>query len=279
MIAMAQDLGFLPGPVKRILLALVIVYILVCVLAWVFQRGLIYFPDTTDPDISGDRSGLQDVTLTASDGTKLRAWYWPVEDARGSVVLFHGNAGNRADRRFWMARARELGWNVLVPDYRGYGGSEGSPTESGLYLDGQASWEWLVANAPAPHVISGSSIGTGVAVEIAKRVQPAGLLLTAAPTSMPQVGQDAYPFLPVKLLMRDRFDNAAKIADVTCPVLMLHGEDDKIIAIDHGRALFAKANEPKTFVALPDVGHNDVWGASGDAYWKAVKAFLATVAR
>lgn len=278
---MAQLLGFLPNPLRRVLLALLIVYLVVCILAWVFQRRLIYFPNTADPLLgAGARAaGLVDVDLTAADGIALRAWYWPAESPRGTVVMYHGNAGNRADRRFWMARVRKLGWSVFVVDYRGYGGSAGEPTEEGLYADGLAAFAWAEENAPRPLVIAGSSLGTGVAVEVARQRVEAGVILTAAPTSMAQVGQDAYPFLPAKLLLRDRYDNLSKIRAIDAPLLMLHGEQDEIIAIRRGRELYAHAQEPKRFVALPAVGHNDVWDAADDAYWKAIEAFLGTLPR
>ncbi len=273
---MATTTAFLSGPVKRIVLILVIAYVVLCVLAWLLQRGLLFLPDTSDPTIPSSEAaaGLVNVSLTTTDSVELQSWFWPRAEAKGIVVLFHGNAGNRGDRLAWMRRVHAMGWSVLVPDYRGYGGSAGSPSEDGLYLDGEAAWAYARAEGAERIVLAGSSVGSGVAVELAVRKDAAGLLLSSAPTSVARVGQDAYPFLPVMLLMRDRFDNIGKVARVGCPLLLLHGEDDEIVSFDHAQKLLAAAAEPKSLVPFADRGHNDLWYAEGDGYWAAIEAFL-----
>lgn len=273
---MANLSALVAGPLRRIALLLLVVYLGICVLAWLFQRRLLFLPTRSAPEMprAEAAAGLTNVVLQASDGVRIESWYWPVGGAKGTVVLFHGNAGHRGDRLFWMKRIRALGWNAFVPDYRGYGGSEGAPSEAGLYRDGDAAFAYARAHTTGPVVLAGSSVGTGVAVEMAVRHDVAGLILTAAPTSMPRVARDAYPFLPAAWLMRDRFDNAAKIGRIACPLLMLHGDADRIIAVRHGRALFERAAEPKRMVILPGRGHNDIWFAEGDAYWAAIAAFL-----
>jgi len=167
-----------------------------------------------------------------------------------------------------------MGYGVLLPDYRGYGGSSGSPSEAGLYLDGDACMAWLRKRGNGMPVIVGSSIGCGVAVEMARRHTPAALILQSGYSSMAAVGGAAYPYLPAGLLLKDRFDNLAKIRALDCPLLCLHGDDDRIIPIQLGRRLYQAANQPKHWVTLQGSGHNNMWDAPEDAYWLAVEEFL-----
>ena len=257
----------------RILLFVVICYAVVCLLAFLFQRKLMYLPSSGAPAYPDGAPGLVEIALEADDGTALAAWYWPGE-RRGTVVLFHGNAGHRGHRLFWMRRIHAMGYGAFVLDYRGYGGSDGAPSEPGFYLDGDAAIRWVRGNAEGSLVIAGTSIGGGVAIEMARRSEPAGLLLTDTAPSTTDIAKNAYPFLPVEAFLKDRFDSRKKIGEIAAPVLILHGEADRIVPIALGRALFDLATEPKRFVSFPDVGHNDVWDAADGAYWKSVADFL-----
>ncbi|MHC4135240.1 MAG: alpha/beta hydrolase [Planctomycetota bacterium] len=237
---------------------------------YVFQRRLQYFPARQVPP---PPEGVEDVTFTASDGVTLRAWYWP-GSRDVTLVLFHGNAGHRGDRLEWMTPLHVLGWGLLLVDYRGYGGSEGSPTEQGLYRDGEAAADYLRGRGLAKLVYFGESLGCGVAVETAVRRPPAGLICQAGATSLVAVGKRAYPWLPVGLLMRDRFDSAARVAEARCPVLCIHGTDDTTIPIEMGRALFDAAREPKEWFPIDGGGHNDLSEVGGAAYYERVHEFL-----
>lgn len=185
-----------------------------------------------------------------------------------------GTGGHRADV---LERLQALGYGVFVLDYRGYGGSEGSPSEDGLYSDAEAARAWLLERGRARLVYHAESLGTGVAVELARRHPPEGLVLEAAFDSAAAVAKTVYPFLPVDLLMKDRFDSDAKIGELQCPLLMLHGTRDQVVPFELGERLFALAPQPKRFVRLEGAGHNDPRWVTGKVYWAAGEAFLAEV--
>jgi len=257
------------------LLAVVGLYLVLGALLWFFQRKLLYFPAAGPvvPPAGPDWEALREVDVATSDGVTLKAWYLP--GARPGTVLFlHGNAGHRGDRLGILDELRRRGFGVLLPDYRGYGGSGGSPSEDGLGLDAEACAAWIAANAPGPVVYIGSSVGSGVAVELAVRRPPAGLALLSPLTSVADVARHHYPWFPVRPFVRDRFDNAAKIGRLSCPLLVIHGDRDEVVPYDLGRALFEAAKEPKTFVAIPGAGHNDLPLVQPTRYWDALDGFL-----
>jgi fermentation-respiration switch protein FrsA (DUF1100 family) len=245
---------------------------------YAFQRRLQYFPGH---DVPPPPEGVEDVTFDAADGVALRGWYWP-GSRDTTLVLFHGNAGHRGDRLEWMRPLHVLGWGVFLVDYRGFGGSAGSPTEQGLYADGEAAANYLRGRGLQKLVYFGESLGCGVAVETAVRRPPAGLILQAGAASLVAVGtaslvavgKRAYPWLPVGLLMRDRYDAAARVAEARCPILCIHGTDDRTIPIEMGRALFDAAQEPKAWFAIDGAGHSDLSDVGGAAYYERVHEFL-----
>lgn len=253
-------------------------YVVLGALAWFFQRRLIYFPSggPVSPPPGPAWAGLQTLDITTSDGVTLAAWYLPGERP-GTVLWLHGNAGNRGDRISILDGLRARGWGVLLPDYRGYGGSGGSPSEDGLYLDGEACLAWIETNAPGPVVYVGSSVGSGVAVELAKRKAPAGMILLSPFTSLVDVAQHHYRFLWVRPFIRDRYESADKIGQVRCPLLVIHGNRDDIVPLSLGRALFDAGNEPKTFVEIDGAGHNDLSLVAPGRYWGAIDTFLGVV--
>jgi len=225
------------------------------------QRSLMYFPDrgAPDPGVAGVPE-MQQVTLDTSDGLKLLSWYRPAGEGRETIVYFHGNGGNIAGRGYKIKPYLNAGYGVMLVEYRGYGGNPSSPNEAGLYADGRAALDWLEAGGvPSEHtVLYGESLGTGVAVQLAGERQPAALVLEAPFTSASDVAAAAYWFLPARLLIKDRFDSIAKIGDIKAPVLLVHGERDRVVPVRFGRRLFGAANEPKQGVFLPDGHHNDL---------------------
>ena len=256
--------------VRRLLLSVLGIYLALAVLVWLLQRRMQYFPDPAAvPPPSGQTyAGLVEVDLETSDGVALKAWDWP--GPRGvTLVFFHGNAGHRGHRLDWIKRFRALGWGVFIVDYRGYGGSEGAPTEEGLHRDADAVADHLEGRRL---VYFGESLGCGVAVPLAARRPPEALVLQAGAISIAAVGQHHYPWLPVGLLMKDRYDCADAIAAVTAPVLCIHGERDRIVPMEFGRALFDAATEPKEWHVFDDAGHNDLPWARG--YLARIHAFL-----
>lgn len=255
------------GAISRVVGVVLIAYLALTACAYVFQRNLIYFPDRNRiaPEAVG-LSGVEEVEFNTPDGEQLIGWYRPPPDGRPLVLYFHGNGGNiayRADRVAWLARQN---YGVLIIDYRGYGGSTGTPSEEGLYVDGRASVRFL-ADRGVPldkTVFYGESLGSAVAVKVAAEVTPAAIILEAPFTSAADVGARAYPFLPVRALMKDRFAAENYISKVKIPVLVLHGVDDRIVPIELGRELFELAQQPKHFVEL-EGGHDDVFSRTGRA--------------
>lgn len=257
------------------LLLLVGLYLLLLLLVWVFQRRLIYFPDSRSVVRPQGEvwHQLRDVTLQTEDGVELQAWYWPGSKP-GTVLFFHGNAGNRAGRAWFIRGLHDLGYGVLLPDYRGYGGSGGEPSETGFYKDAASCLAWLRENVAGSVVYLGSSIGSGVACELARRAPPQGLVLQSGFSSLIDVASSAYPFLPVGWLLRDRYDNMAKIDEAACPLLIIHGAADQIAPLRFARDLYERARQPKEWIEIPTAGHNDLVDAAGPRYWSALQQFL-----
>jgi fermentation-respiration switch protein FrsA (DUF1100 family) len=251
-------------------------YVALVALTYVFQHQLVFFP-ASSLRVTPDAYGLvyEDVSISTADGETLHSWWIPHVEARGTVVFFHGNAGNISGRVGTARFFHEHTMNVLLVSYRGYGQSTGSPSEDGLYRDAEAAWQHLTEErgvAPASILIAGRSLGSAPATYLAAHTAPGGLLLESAFTSLPDVGARAYPILPVRWLSRFHFDNAARIAQVDAPVLMIHSPDDEVVPYDLGRTLFAAASEPKTFVDIRG-GHNAM-RTDQSAYQQAVRAFI-----
>lgn len=197
------------------------------------------------------------VKTTAADGVSVVHWYAPPQPGQTVVVLFHGNVGTVAGLEPWAEAFRASGCGVLLADYRGYSGNPGLPSEEGLYADARAVLDWLAAQGFKDRqiVLFGWSLGTGVAVQMAVERHPAALVLLAPYTSVADVGARRHPILPVRSLVRDRFDSMSKIAAVDAPVMIVTGNLDFIVPPDMGRDLFAAAREPKRVLFLPQAGH------------------------
>jgi fermentation-respiration switch protein FrsA (DUF1100 family) len=250
------------------------------------QRYLLYFPDRSRPDSSSLRDlGVREATVVTGDGLELLAWHLPPRPGRPVMAYFHGNGGNighRAERLRFFARQ---GFGVLMPEYRGYGGNPGSPTEAGLVADGFAAMDFLDRKGIRGDriVLWGESLGSGVAVQVAAKRQVAALVLEAPFTSVAAVAQAHYPFVPAAWLVRDRFDSLAMIADAAAPVLVLHGGRDRIVPARYGSALFAAAREPKEFWFAAEAGHEDLAFFGGldaaiafiERHWVAAEAAVA----
>ncbi|MDI9975925.1 alpha/beta hydrolase [Rhodococcus sp. IEGM 1307] len=242
--------------------ALVVVALLVAAV-WVLQRRLIYYPDNS-PVPPADRliAGAEDVTLTTSDGLELGAWYVPPAsgDPRMTVLVAAGNAGNRADRALLASDLAAAGFATLLFDYRGYGGNPGHPGEDGLALDVRAARRHLVDERRVPPerlLYFGESLGTGVVTELATEHPPAGLLLRSPFVDLAAVGAAHYPFLPVKLLLRDRFPVAEYVARIAVPTTVVYGTADIVVPPEQSARVADAALGPVETVVLPGAGHND----------------------
>ena len=260
----------------RLLAVLTALYVGVAGLVWVLQRRMQYLPDGASPQMPARdaAAGLREVELVASDGVRLRAWH--VAGPRPlAFLLLHGNAGHRGDRLPWIRALQETGASVLALDYRGYGGSEGSPSEEGLVRDAQAGARWLDEQQAGALVVVGESLGTGVAVGLAARRPPAALVLVSAFPSLVPIARGAYPWLPVGLLMRDPFECTSKLAALPLPVLFVHGEADSIVPVALGRRLHDAAAGPKEWWSVPGADHNDLPYADLAAFVQRLEAFLA----
>ena len=245
-------------------------------LMYVFQRALMYFPDgrRTPPAAAGFPQA-EETALTTSDGETLVAWHVAPRGDKPVVLYFQGNAGAldlRVGRFQWLTAD---GAGLLALGYRGYGGSSGKPSEQGLIRDAIAAYEFAAARyAPARIVLWGESLGTAVAIALAAEHNVGGVILDAPFTSAADVGAAVYPFVPVRWLIKDTFRSDLRIARVSAPVLILHGEGDGVVPVRFGEALFALAREPKRMVRFPQGGHVDL---DDHGAVDVVKAFLADI--
>jgi len=239
-----------------------VIYLLLVLLLMIFEEQLIFFPIRHPGGQWGQQPvDAEDAHFVAADGTRLHGWYLPHEDPVAAVLMAHGNAGNLTHRSEIVRQIhRHARASVLIFDYRGYGKSEGKPSEAGILQDARAGRDWLAGRegiAPNEVVLLGRSIGTGVMVDLAARDGAAALVLDGAFTSLPEVAAVHYPWAPVKLLMRTRLNSAEKISRYRGPLLQFHGADDQIIPISIGRRLFEIApSRPKQFIRLPHCHHN-----------------------
>ena len=252
----------------------------VLALIWTMQRRLIYFPtgDVPTPAAIGLTDG-EPVTFTTTDGLGLSGWFVAASgpSPHVTVLVFNGNAGNRAHRGPLAAAFHRHGLQVLLVDYRGYGGNPGAPTENGLAADSRAARAYLVGrpDVDASRIVYfGESLGTAVAIDLAVEHPPRALVLRSPFTSMTDVGQRHYPFLPVRLLLRDRFAAIDQIRRIRVPLLAIAGGHDSVVPIETSRRLYDAAVAPKTFLVLPDADHNDDALLAGDEMVRAVVGFL-----
>ncbi|MBI5242594.1 MAG: alpha/beta hydrolase [Elusimicrobia bacterium] len=261
-------------------------------LRW-FERANIYFP-SRDFALMPQSFGLkyEELSLKTEDEVKIHGWFIPAVPfkaspkaepadgplaSKGLVLLYcHGNAGNISGRAFKANIFHRLGLGVLLFDYRGYGRSEGRPSERGTYLDAEAAYRWLTEERRVPPeriLLYGESLGNAIAVETALRHAPKALILESAFTSITDMGKLIFPFLPVRWMTTIRYDNLAKIPSIRCPVLILHSRDDAIVPFEMSRRLFEAAPSPKEFFEMRGT-HDDGYIDSGEAYPRAIQAFL-----
>lgn len=269
-------------PIAR---ALLLAALLTILLIRLFEDRLVFFPNLYatgewDPAQYGVR--VEDVQFTTSDGVRLHAWWGASAGAAHTVVYFHGNAGNLTNRIDNIGFLQQLPVNVLAVDYRGYGKSQGRPSERGIYLDAQAAYDYLTRERgiPAQQIVAlGQSLGTAAAVDLATQRPLAGLILEAGFPSARRVAQRTQ-FIPgIAYVIRTRFDSAAKLKQIRVPVLVAHCREDPVLPFVLGEELFAAANQPKTFVAYAGVCHEPLFAAAPDDYAAKLRAFFASLPR
>jgi fermentation-respiration switch protein FrsA (DUF1100 family) len=242
---------------------IVIGYLGLAALLFFLQERLVYFP-TRAWAVTPAEIGLpyEEVWLETPDGLKLSGWFVPANQAQAlpgdTVLFFHGNGGNISHRLESLELFYRLGLNTLIIDYRGYGQSEGSPGEQGTYLDAEAAWRYLTEERHIPSaqiIVFGESLGGAVAAWVAQAHAPKALILLSTFTSVPDMGAQTYPFIPVRLLSRIHYNTLARLPEIHCPVLIIHSPDDEVVPYHHGQRLFAAANTPKEFLEI--IGSNN----------------------
>jgi uncharacterized protein len=257
-------------------------------LVWAGQRRMIYFPfGAVDPPAAVGLADAEAVSLTTADGLTLGGWFVAAAtrinassalDRRAlTIVVFNGNAGNRSMRASFAAALRRQGISTLLFDYRGYGGNRGSPSEEGLALDARAAADYLSSRPdvdPARVVYFGESLGTGAAVRLASERRPHALILRSPFPSLVDVGRYHYPYLPVRWMLRDRFDCVERIRQIGCPLLVIAGDRDGIIPMAMSERLFSAAAGPKRMVTIAGADHNDEALSDGPEMMAAIREFL-----
>jgi uncharacterized protein len=273
--------------VLRLLAVAALCYLVVLLVLRLSESRMLYVPGGSrtllDPPPELDL-GVRRVTVTASDGLRLVSWAMPVDEGSGYWLLIcHGNGGNisEAGRPYHYAGLRALGLSLFAFDYRGYGESEGAPSEDGLYRDADAAYRYLrdtLGVPPERIVLFGHSLGSAVAVELAGRVPAAGLILDGALTSVVDRAQELFPYAPVRWIAASRYPSIERVGELTLPKLFLHARGDEVIPIAHGRRLFEAAAPPKRFVELRGT-HGDAFDVDSAAYFGAIGRFVAELGR
>jgi len=258
--------------------AAVAAYGMLVFVAWWVQDYLVFPTRGTPGRTPGDPpyGWPYEYVILPANGETTHGWYVPVSGARGTVLFSHGNAGTIGDRLESMSDFRALGLNVLIYDYGGYGYSAGRPSEERCHADALAMWRYLTdvrGESPDRIVLFGRSLGGAVAARLATEVTPAAVILESTFTSAANLGQESFPFLPVKWLMRNRFDTESRVAALRAPVLFVHSPEDRTVPWAHGRRLFDLARDPKEFLVIHG-DHNDGCYDSRDSYRAGLDAFL-----
>lgn len=264
-------------PGIRVLIIIAVVYVAIIALLYIFQSSFVYYPERTfmgDPS----RIGLEYETVyfEASDGVELSGWFIPNENDRGVILFCHGNAGNISHRLDSIEIFHQLGLEIFIFDYRGYGQSEGNPSEQGTYRDAEAAWRYLIEQRqvnPNEIIIFGRSLGGGVASWLAQSYQPGALILESTFLSLPDIAATIYPYFPVRLLLRFEYDTGEHLRSVNCPVLIVHSRDDEIMPFTQGWQLFEMAKEPKEFLEISGT-HNGGFITSGKYYESGMNEFI-----
>lgn len=258
----------------NIVLWLAATYLAICVGGYFCHRLFMFFPDPyrATPAEAG-LEGVQEVELPTSDGKVLVAWYAPAARGKPTVLYFHGNAGNAANRAEKIDTVRRNGYGVFYLNNRGYGGSTGRPSEASNIADAVAAHDHLtkLGIAPGDIVLYGESLGSGQAVRLAEQREAKAVVLEAPLTITTEVGRRTYFWLPLSLIIVDKFHNEKNVRKVTEPLLVLHGERDRVIPVGQGKRVFAAANEPKRLELFRNAGHADLFEHGA---WEKVEAFV-----
>ena len=263
--------------IMNVVIILLVFYLAFLITIYFMQDRMLYFPDRqillTPKDIGLE---YEEVSLQTKDNITISGWYIPAKHEKGVLLFCHGNAGNISHRLESIEIFHNAGLSVLIFDYRGYGKSEGKPSEKGTYRDAEAAWNYLVevqGKTPDRIIVFGRSLGAAIAADIALKKIPAGLILESSFLSVPEMGKRYYPWIPVKYISKFQYSTIDKIQSIACPKLIIHSPDDEIVPFEHGKSLFEKAVQPKDFLKIKG-GHNDGFVISGDLYLEGLENFV-----
>lgn len=264
----------------KVLLGVVAAYLLLGVAGYFAQRKLMYFPDRARvAPASVGLANVEERVLKTPDGAQVIAWYGKAQPGQPTLLYFHGNGGSLSIRAERIRRFMAEGWGVYMMTYRGYGGSTGSPTEVHNVADARLAYGALVHEGVAPKSIIayGESLGTNIAVRIAAEREVGAVILDAPYTSIVDVAAGAYPFVPVRFILTDRYETARYIASVKVPLLILHGARDGVVPVAMGKELHRLANEPKRIEVFPQGGHSNLY-VDGNNAIETVRAWILSLA-
>jgi hypothetical protein len=270
---------------KRFVVYSVLIILFIMILPKFIEKGLIFHPDKGNDSITPDAYGIEydDVTFRTEDGLNLHGWFVPgkkssPDEDLHTLLWFHGNAGNINHRLGNIKMLHErVPVNVFIIDYRQYGRSEGKISEKGTYIDAGAALAHLHSRKEINQekiIFFGRSLGSAVAVELALKEKCRALILETPFTSILEMGKKLYPFLPVSLLLKTKYDSLSKIRNIKVPILIMHGDKDDLVPFEHGKRLYDMANEPKEFYTIPGAGHNDTHIVGGDEYFDVIRNFV-----
>lgn len=250
------------------------------VILYFMQPALLYSPVRNIP-YTPEEIGLEyeDVKFRTADRLRLDGWYVPAEGAELTVLFCHGNGGNMMHRLDSISIFHSLGLNVFIFDYRGYGGSEGTPSEEGTYLDVRGAYRWLKnkkKTSPEDIIIFGRSLGGGIGTYLATKVKARALVIESTFTSYVDIGKKFYPYMPIKWFARFNYPTKEYIRKVRCPVMVIHSRSDEVVPFEFGLDLYEEAGEPKEFVEIAG-GHNDGFLISSEIYKGAWMKWLKTL--
>ena len=242
---------------KSFILLSLIFYLSLLLFMYIFQRAFMYHPKVRNTDPTTVQFKYHEVYINSETDIKLRSWYSYSDQNKKTILFFHGNAGELGARIYKLNKFNDLNLNFLIISWRGFSGNNGKPTEQGLYKDAQKAVEWLEEKGinKKDIILYGESLGTGIAVELATKGEYSGIILESPYTSMIDMGKRFYPFLPISILQKDKYNSLKKLNMITSPILVLHGKSDTLVPFYMGKKIYDEANEPKYYY-FPDLDNH-----------------------
>ena len=238
--------------------SLITAYIVLIIFIYFYQRNLLYLPSENNYQNDKIQFNYEEIFIKVDEKVQLKSWLIKKDFKKfKTLVIFHGNAGHLSNRIYKLNELNKLEINILLISWRGFSGNQGSPTENNLYTDADASIKWLNDQGVNNNqiILYGESLGSGVAVELGKENNFNSIILESPFTSIENSAKIYYPYLPVRLLLKDRFDSISKIKMINTPILIMHGKKDDVIPFSMGKELFEKANSPKQSYFTSDDDH------------------------